>query len=59
MILPGNAFVRFAASLRIFAMLLAGAILIAGASTAMTGPRAAASCDSPGNANAAPMNARH
>jgi hypothetical protein len=61
MILPDNAFVRFASSLRIFGTLVAGAVLIAGMNTALTSPRSAASCqnhghDAPGHS---PMNANH
>ena len=67
MILPDNAFVRFAASLRIFGTLVAGAILIAGMNTALTGPRYAADHQSqayshargPDAAGCPPMNAHH
>jgi len=67
MILPDNAFVRFAASLRIFGTLVAGAILIAGMNTALTGPRYAANHQSQGHSDAGgpdamacpPMNPHH
>jgi hypothetical protein len=59
MILPDNAFVRFAASLRIFGTLVAGAVLIAGMNTALTGPRYAASCQSRDAPGHSPMNAHH
>jgi hypothetical protein len=52
MIFPDNAFVRFAASLRIFGTLVAGAILIAGMNTALTGPRSAAGCQSQSHSHA-------
>jgi hypothetical protein len=61
MILPDNTFVRFAASLRIFGTLVAGAILIAGMNTALTSPRFAAGCQSHASHEApdrSPMNAR-
>jgi hypothetical protein len=59
MILPDNAFVRFAASLRIFGTLVAGAVLIAGMNTALTSPRHAANCQSHGHdgPGSSPMNA--
>jgi len=59
MILPDNAFVRFASSLRIFGTLLAGAVLIAGMNTALTSPRTAANCQSHDAPGHSPMNARH
>jgi hypothetical protein len=67
MILPDNAFVRFAASLRIFGTLVAGAILVAGMNTALTGPRYAVDNQSqadshargPDAAGCPPMNAHH
>jgi sugar phosphate permease len=58
MILPENAFVRFAASLRIFGTLVAGAVLIAGMNTALTGPRTAAGCENHDAPDRSPMNAR-
>jgi hypothetical protein len=58
MILPDNAFVQFAASLKIFGTLVAGAILIAGMNTALTSPRTAAGCQSHDAPDRSPMNAR-
>jgi hypothetical protein len=61
MILPDNAFVRFASSLRIFGTLVAGAVLIAGMNTALTSPRTALNCQSHGHGapGGSPMNAHH
>jgi len=44
MIIVNNAFDRFVASLLIFGTLVAGAVLIAGMNTALSGSRSTTSC---------------